>query len=89
MEKDNVCIDCYNHVDKVAKVLNLGQPELDILTIPKRILTFSFPVKLDSGDIRYFTGYRVNLMMLAALQKEAYAFTLKLILRRLKYLPFL
>ena len=60
MEKDNVCINCYNQVDKVAKLLNLGQAELDILTIPKRILTFSFPVKLDSGDIRYFTGYRVQ-----------------------------
>ena len=60
MEKDNVCINCYNQVDKVAKLLNLGQAELDILTIPKRILTFSFPVKLDSGDIRYFTGYRVH-----------------------------
>ena len=60
MEKDNVCIDCYNQIDKVSKLLNLGQAELDILTIPKRILTFSFPVKLDSGDIRYFTGYRVQ-----------------------------
>ncbi len=60
MEKDNVCIDCYNQIDKVAKILNLGQAELDILTIPKRILTFSYPVRLDSGDIRYFTGYRVQ-----------------------------
>ena len=59
MEKDNVCINCYNQVDKVAKLLNLSQTELDILTIPKRVLTTSFPVKLDSGDIRYFTGYRV------------------------------
>ncbi|MBI2653618.1 Glu/Leu/Phe/Val dehydrogenase [Candidatus Woesearchaeota archaeon] len=60
MEKDNVCIDCHNQVDKVAKILKLGQAELDILTIPKRILTFSYPVKLDSGEIRYFTGYRVQ-----------------------------
>lgn len=60
MEKDNVCIDCYNQLDKVAKLLKLGQAELDILTIPKRILTFSFPVKLDSGEVRYFTGYRVQ-----------------------------
>src|SRR3989338_5555786 len=60
MEKDNVCINCYNQIDKVAKVLKLGQAELDILTIPKRILTFSFPVRLDSGEIRYFTGYRVQ-----------------------------
>src|SRR3989338_4234179 len=60
MEKDNVCIDCYNQIDKVANILKLGQAELDILTIPKRILTFSFPVRLDSKDIRYFTGYRVQ-----------------------------
>ena len=60
MEKDNVCIDCYNQIDKVAKMLNLGQEELDILTIKKMILTFSYHVRLDSGDIRYFTGYRVQ-----------------------------
>ena len=60
MEKDNVCIDCYNQVDKVAKILKLNQAELDILTIPKRIITFSFSVRLDSGDIKYFTGYRVQ-----------------------------
>jgi len=60
MEKDNVCIDCYNQIDKVAKILKLGQAELDILTIPKRILTFSYPVRLDSGETRYFTGYRVQ-----------------------------
>ena len=60
MEKDNICVDCYNQLDKVAKILKLGQAELDILTIPKRILTFSYPVKLDNGDIRYFTAYRVQ-----------------------------
>ena len=60
MEKDNVCINCYSEIDRVAKTLNLTQAELDILTIPKRILTFSFPVNLDSGDVRYFTGYRVQ-----------------------------
>jgi len=60
MEKDNVCIDCYNEVDKVVNVLKLTQEEIDVLTIPKRILTFSFPVKLDTGNIKYFTGYRVQ-----------------------------
>jgi glutamate dehydrogenase/leucine dehydrogenase len=60
MEKDNVCINCSSQIDKVAKILKLSQAETDILTIPKRILTFSFPVKLDTGEIRYFTGYRVQ-----------------------------
>ena len=60
MEKDNVCINCSSQIDKVANILKLSQSELDVLTIPKRILTFSFPVKMDSGDITYFTGYRVQ-----------------------------
>jgi len=60
MEKDNVCINCTNQIDKVAKILKLNQAEVDILTIPKRILTFSFPVRMDSGEIKYFTGYRVQ-----------------------------
>jgi len=45
---------------KVASLLKLGEAELDVLRIPKRILTFSFPVKLDSGNIKYFTAYRVQ-----------------------------
>src|SRR3989338_4973026 len=89
MEKDNVCIDCYNHVDKVAKVLNLGQPELDILTIPKRILTFSFPVKLDSGDIRYFTGYRVQFNDARGPTKGGIRFHPEVNLEEIKTLAFL
>ncbi len=60
MEKDNVCVNCLEQIDKVATKLNLKQAELDILTIPKKTLTFSFPVKLDNGDVQYFTGYRVQ-----------------------------
>ena len=60
MEKSNVCINCYNLLDKIAKKLNLNESEIDILTIPKRTFTFSFPVVMDDGDIKIFTGYRVQ-----------------------------
>jgi glutamate dehydrogenase/leucine dehydrogenase len=89
MEKDNICIDCYNQVDKVAKILKLGQAELDILTIPKRILTFSFPVKLDSGGIRYFTGYRVQFNDARGPTKGGIRFHPEVNLEEIKTLAFL
>ena len=89
MEKDNVCIDCYNQIDKVAKILNLGQAEFDILTIPKRIFTFSFPVRLDSGDIRYFTGYRVQFNDARGPTKGGIRFHPEVNLEEIKTLAFL
>ena len=89
MEKDNVCIDCYNQVDKVAKILKLGQAELDILTIPKRILTFSYPVKLDSGETRYFTGYRVQFNDARGPTKGGIRFHPEVNLEEIKTLAFL
>ena len=89
MEKDNVCINCYNQVDKVSKILNLGQAELDVLTIPKRILTFSFPVKLDSGGIRYFTGYRVQFNDARGPTKGGIRFHQEVNLEEIKTLAFL
>ena len=89
MEKDNVCIDCYNQVDKVASLLKLGQTELDILTIPKRILSFSFPIKLDSGEIRYFTGYRVQFNDARGPTKGGIRFHPEVNLEEIKTLSFL
>jgi len=89
MEKDNVCINCYNQIDKVAKILKLGQAELDILTIPKRILTFSFPVRLDSGEIRYFTGYRVQFNDARGPTKGGIRFHPEVNLEEIKTLAFL
>ena len=89
MEKDNVCINCYNQVDKVAKLLKLGQAELDILTIPKRILTFSFPVELDSGEIKYFSGYRVQFNDARGPAKGGIRFHPQVNLEEIKTLAFL
>ncbi len=89
MEKDNICINCCDQIDKVVKLLNLGQAELDILTIPKRIFTFSFPVKLDSGDIRYFTGYRVQFNDALGPTKGGIRFHPEVNLEEIKTLSFL
>jgi glutamate dehydrogenase/leucine dehydrogenase len=48
------------HLDRVAKLLKLTDPEAELLKQPKRVLDFTFPVKMDSGRVRHFHGYRVQ-----------------------------
>src|SRR5712691_11872226 len=43
-----------------ADRLNLSEDMREILRQPKRELTVNFPVRLDSGRIKTFTGYRVQ-----------------------------
>jgi glutamate dehydrogenase/leucine dehydrogenase len=40
--------------------LGLSQDELDLLSVPRRTFTVSFPVKLSNGKTQMFTGYRVQ-----------------------------
>ncbi|MEM4736455.1 MAG: Glu/Leu/Phe/Val dehydrogenase [Nitrososphaeria archaeon] len=44
----------------VAIHLNLEDSVIEILSKPKRELQVSFPVKMDDGKIKVFTGYRVQ-----------------------------
>lgn len=45
-------------LNKAAAVMNLPADIKAILSAPKRLLTVSIPVKMDSGDIKVFTAYR-------------------------------
>ena len=46
--------------DAAAEKLNLSEDMREILRQPKRELTVHFPVRLDNGRIRTYTGYRVQ-----------------------------
>jgi len=46
--------------DRVADFLELSQETRAILRVPKRELTVNFPVRMDDGLVRVFTGYRVQ-----------------------------
>ncbi len=59
-QNTHVCIECNNMLDAVASLLKLNQQEIDILTIPKRSFTFSFPIIMDDGKTRIFSGYRIQ-----------------------------
>jgi glutamate dehydrogenase len=47
-------------LENAAKLLNLEDNVLEILKNPKRIIEVYIPVKMDSGQIKVFKGYRVQ-----------------------------
>ena len=89
MEKNNVCLNCYNMLDKVARKLSLSQSEIDILTIPKRSFTFSFPVIMDDGSTKIFTGYRIQFNDARGPTKGGIRFHPQVDLEEIKTLSFL
>lgn len=46
--------------DKAAAILDLDQESRVRLREPRRTLTVNFPVRMDDGSVRNFTGYRVQ-----------------------------
>jgi glutamate dehydrogenase/leucine dehydrogenase len=50
-------------VDIVADLLGLDNGVREVLKHPKRELTVNFPVRMDDGGYRVFTGYRVQYNM--------------------------
>lgn len=47
-------------LEKVAQLLNLEQGIVERLKFPRKTLIVSLPIKLDSGETKSFTGYRVQ-----------------------------
>jgi len=45
---------------KAAEIIKLKKEYLEILARPQRIVQVNFPVKMDSGEIRMFCGYRIQ-----------------------------
>ncbi len=46
--------------NKAADVMNLDSSMREVLSSPKRELTVNFPVRMDDGSTRVFTGHRVQ-----------------------------
>jgi len=64
MEPARKTINPYENAQKQLAIaierLNLSQSIYEVLRFPRRELTVNFPVKMDNGDIKVFTGYRVQ-----------------------------
>lgn len=59
-DDENVCRHCMAQLRRVYKGLKLSAEELAILERPRRTFIVSFPVRMDDGKTRMFTGYRVQ-----------------------------
>src|SRR5690242_21748675 len=46
--------------DMAAEILKLDPGLRQILRTPKRVLEVSLPTKMDNGQVKVFTGYRVQ-----------------------------
>lgn len=91
MGKNNVCVNCQNMLNKVTSKLNLklSESEVDILTMPKKSFTFSFPVIMDDGSIKIFTGYRIQFNNARGPTKGGIRFHHEVDLEEVKTLAFL
>ncbi len=46
--------------DNAVSYLKLDAGTIDFVKMPKRELTVNFPVKMDDGSVKVFTGHRVH-----------------------------
>lgn len=60
MSESNAYQNALAQYDKAVAHLKLKRGIAEYLRFPKRELTVNFPVKMDSGDVKIFTGYRVH-----------------------------
>jgi glutamate dehydrogenase (NAD(P)+) len=59
-ERDNPFHIAQQQFDKAAELLDLPQSIREVLRVPQRELTVNFPVKMDNGSTKVYTGYRVQ-----------------------------
>jgi glutamate dehydrogenase len=57
---DNPYANAVHQLKEAAQILKLDKSMVDLLIHPKQELSVSFPVQMDSGEIRIFSGYRVQ-----------------------------
>ena len=49
-----------SYLEWAAKELKLDQGIVEILSHPRKVITVSIPIKMDTGEIRVFAGHRVQ-----------------------------
>ena len=59
-EAPNIWAVAQQQFDHAADKLDLDDGMRRVLRVPQRELTVNFPVTMDSGDVRVFTGYRIQ-----------------------------
>ena len=55
-----ICENCKMQLEKVKEIKHLNSKELFILKNPKRVLAVNYPVRLDNGNIKLISAFRVQ-----------------------------
>ncbi len=71
---------------KAAELAELDPKALELLSKPKRTVEFTFPMRMDSGEVKIFTAYRVHWCDALGTFKDGTRFTGNLTLDELKAL---
>ena len=91
MKKDdkNICIFCKTQLDIVEVDMNFSISEIELLQKPAKVLLFNIPLRMDSGEVRFFDGYRVEHNNALGPSKGGIRFHQELDLEEVKTLAFL
>ncbi len=71
---------------QAAELANLDPNVIELLSVPKRTMEFTFPMRMDNGEVRIFTAYRVHWCDALGNFKDGTRFTGNLTLDELKAL---
>lgn len=85
----NLWNDALVRFNRTADQLRLGPGLRDVLSHCKRELSVNFPIKLDNGDVRVFTGYRVHHNVARGPAKGGIRFTESVTLDQMRALAML
>ena len=85
----NICLDCKTHLEIAAEKIGLSSSELNLLKKPRRVFSFSIPVRMDSGKVKFFNGYRVQYNSALGPTKGGIRFHPDVDLEEVKILAFL
>ena len=88
-EDKNICYECSLYLDKMCESMSLSRSDEFLLKHPKRVITFTIPVCMDSGETRFFNAYRVQYNNTLGPTKGGIRFHPEVDLEEVKTLAFL
>lgn len=59
-EEKNICYDCNERLAELPETISISPSEFALLNRPKRVFTFSIPLRMDDGSVEIFNAYRVQ-----------------------------
>ena len=60
MGEETICKTCVIQLDKVKEKRVEHVEHIEILKKPRKVINVNFPVKMDDGSVKIFSGYRVQ-----------------------------